>query len=129
MSGLEGGRLRIEQAASGKWQVLLGDDVLTEVDSNAAAWHWLDRNEIHPNWMTNRAADRLEGWTAPDTTPAARIQDRNRTEAPQAEAQAGRAPEAGSTRGEDRSRTEDGTECGTAAGQAPGQTPHDELPA
>jgi hypothetical protein len=60
--------LSIEQASSGKWVVKSAGKVVSpELDSNAAAWRWLDRNEIHPNWMTNRAADRLEGWQAPET--------------------------------------------------------------
>ena len=54
---------QVTERADGKW--IVTDDagkVLTVAESSAAAWGWLDRNELHDVGLSNGAATRYGRW-------------------------------------------------------------------
>lgn len=58
--------MKIKKNAANTWDVLRDDgSVAATLPTSEAAWRWIDRNEVHPEHMTGRQADRRSAWTLP----------------------------------------------------------------
>lgn len=58
--------MKIQQNAAGTWDVMREDgSVAATVPTNADAWRWIDRNEVHPQHMTRAQAERRGAWELP----------------------------------------------------------------
>lgn len=54
--------------AGGEWVVTQGDRVVQRgFTSQAQAWKWVDRNEVHDLHLTREAADLSGRWALPAT--------------------------------------------------------------